>query len=153
MNEKDLKEYEDNVRLVSSMKKSNKYNYLEGKQITDEESGSRVYDFNGSSSALTRSSDANSADELNGLAIFVKEGTANADQGFVQTSEVANLGSDNVVFVQFTGLGQITAGNGLEKSGNTLSVDAGDGLAISGGGELIVQAGIFFFFFFYPPDA
>ena len=30
------------------MKKSNKYNYLDGKQITDEESGSRIYDFNGS---------------------------------------------------------------------------------------------------------
>ena len=99
-----------------------------------------VYDFNGSSSALTRSSDANSADEINGLAIFVKEGSANADQGFVQTSEVANLGSDNVVFVQFTGLGQITAGNGLEKSGNTISVDAGNGLAISAG-ELVVSLG------------
>jgi genome maintenance exonuclease 1 len=48
MNEKDLKEYEENIKLVSSLKKSNKYNYLEGKQITDEESGSRVYDFNGS---------------------------------------------------------------------------------------------------------
>ena len=48
MDEKDLKEYEDNIRLVSTLKKSNKYNYLEGKQITDEESGSRVYDFNGS---------------------------------------------------------------------------------------------------------
>ena len=48
MNEKDLKEYEDNIKLVSSLKKSNKYSYLEGKQITDEESGSRVYDFNGS---------------------------------------------------------------------------------------------------------
>ena len=99
-----------------------------------------VYDFNGSSSALTRSSDANSADELNGLAIFVKEGTANADQGFVQTSEIATLGSDNVVFVQFTGLGQITAGDGLQKSGNTLSVDAGNGLEISAG-ELVVAAG------------
>ena len=30
------------------MKKSNKFNYLEGKQITDEESGNRIYDFNGS---------------------------------------------------------------------------------------------------------
>ena len=48
MDEKDLKEYEDNIRLVSKLKKSNKYNYLEGKQITDEESGTRVYDFNGS---------------------------------------------------------------------------------------------------------
>ena len=48
MDEKDLKEYWDNINLVSSLKKANKYNYLEGKQITDEESGSRIYDFNGS---------------------------------------------------------------------------------------------------------
>jgi len=48
MNEKDLKEYEENIKLVSRLKKSNKYKYLQGKQITDEESGSRVYDFNGS---------------------------------------------------------------------------------------------------------
>jgi hypothetical protein len=107
-------------------------------QSSQSENG--VYDFNGSSSALTRSSDANSADELNGLAIFVKEGSANADQGYVQTSEIANLGSDNVVFAQFTGLGQITAGNGLSKSGNTLSVDAGDGLAFDGG-QLEVELG------------
>ena len=99
-----------------------------------------VYDFNGSSSALTRSSDANSADELNGLAIFVKEGTANADQGFVQTSEIASLGSDNVVFVQFTGLGQITAGDGLSKSGNTLSVSVGNGISTSAG-DIVVAAG------------
>ena len=108
-------------------------------QTSQAENG--VYDFNGSSSALTRSSDANTADELNGLAIFVKEGTANADQGYVQTSEIANLGSDNVVFAQFTGLGQITAGNGLSKSGNTLSVDAGDGLSFDGGGQLEVELG------------
>lgn len=91
-----------------------------------------VYDFNGSSSALTRSDDANSADELNGLAIFIKEGTDNADQGFVQTSEIASLGSDNVTFVQFTGLGQITAGSGLSKTGNTLNVETGNGINISG---------------------
>jgi hypothetical protein len=99
-----------------------------------------VYDFNGSSSALTRSSDANSAEELNGLAIFVKEGGNSGDQGFVQTSEIATLGTDNVVFAQFTGLGQITAGNGLSKSGNTLSVDAGDGLSFDGG-QLEVELG------------
>ena len=48
MDEKDLKEFEENIKLISSLKKSNKYNYLQGKQITDEESGNRVYDFNGS---------------------------------------------------------------------------------------------------------
>ena len=47
MDEKDLKEYEDNIKLVSRLKKANKYNYLEGKQITDEESGHRIYDIIG----------------------------------------------------------------------------------------------------------
>ena len=74
------------------------------------------------------------------MAIFVKEGTANADQGFVQTSEIASLGSDNVVFVQFTGLGQITAGDGLSKSGNTLSVSVGNGISTSAG-DIVVAAG------------
>ena len=44
MDEKDLKEYEDNIKLVSGIKKSNKFNYLQGKQITDHESGTRVYE-------------------------------------------------------------------------------------------------------------
>jgi len=47
MDEKDLKEYEDNIRLVQGIKLSNKYKYMQGKQITDHESGTRVYDFNG----------------------------------------------------------------------------------------------------------
>jgi len=47
MDEKDLKEYEDNIKLVSRLKKSNKFNYIEGKQITDEESGKRIYDIVG----------------------------------------------------------------------------------------------------------
>ena len=98
-------------------------------QSSNSENG--VYDFNGPSSALTRSSDANSADELNGLAIFIKEGTDNADQGYYQSSEISSLGSSPVTFVQFTGLGQITAGNGLNKTGNRLDVAVGDGIQIS----------------------
>ena len=47
MDEKDLKEYEDNIKQVSSLKKANKYNYIQGKQITDEESGHRIYDIVG----------------------------------------------------------------------------------------------------------
>jgi hypothetical protein len=92
-----------------------------------------LYQFAGSGSAMSRTSDCDSAAEINGAAVFVKEGTTNADQGFVQTSEVVSLGSDSVSFVQFTGLGQITAGNGLDKSGNTLSVDTGAGLQIISG--------------------
>lgn len=100
-------------------------------QSTSSQNG--LYQFAGSGSAMSRTSDCDSAAEINGAAVFVKEGTTNADQGFVQTFEVVNLGSDNVTFVQFTGLGQITAGNGLDKSGNTLSVDTGAGLQIVSG--------------------
>jgi len=112
----------DDVQLTSGQR------LLVKDQTTPNQNG--VYDFNGSGSALTRSSDANVASELNGLAIFVKSGTDSADQGFIQTNEIGNLGSDNVTFVQFTGLGQITAGPGLAKSGNTLSANAGAGIEI-----------------------
>ena len=44
MGEKDLKEYEDNILKANSLKKSNKYNYLQGKQITDHGTGTRVYE-------------------------------------------------------------------------------------------------------------
>ena len=98
-------------------------------QTTASQNG--VYDFNGAASAMTRSADANSADELNGLAIFIKEGSDNADQGYYQSAEISSLGSDSVTFVQFTGLGQITAGNGLTKTGNRLDVATGVGINIS----------------------
>ena len=45
MDEKDLKEYENNIKLVSRLKKSNKYNYIQGKRT--EEHGSRIYDILG----------------------------------------------------------------------------------------------------------
>ena len=107
-------------------------------QTTQSQNG--VYVFAGSGSAMSRSSDCDSAAEINGAAVFVKEGSTSADQGFTQTGEIVTLGSNNVVWVQFTGLGQITAGDGLSKSGNTLSVDVGDGMSTSGG-QLVVSAG------------
>jgi len=48
MNEKDIEEFHNIGKDIKSMKKASKFNYLQGKQITDEESGNRVYDFNGS---------------------------------------------------------------------------------------------------------
>ena len=46
MDEKDLKEYEDNIRMVQGIKLSNKYKYIQGKQITDHGTGTRVYEIN-----------------------------------------------------------------------------------------------------------
>ena len=65
---------------------------------------------------------------------FVEQGTVNGDNGFVCTSNKGSAvtGTNNLTFAQFSGAGQITAGDGLDKSGNTLSVDlkANGGLVI-----------------------
>ena len=47
MNEKDLEEYHNIGKDIKGMKKANKYNYLQGKQITDVDTGTRFYDFQG----------------------------------------------------------------------------------------------------------
>jgi hypothetical protein len=78
------------------------------------------------SGAPDRSDDMPADDTASGDFTFVTEGTVNGDHGFVCTSNSGSdtIGTDNLLFTQFSGAGQITAGDGLEKSGNTLSIDA-----------------------------
>ena len=73
---------------------------------------------------LTRAGDADiSADVTPGMFTFVEEGTVNGNNGFVLTTDApVTLETTALVFVQFSGAGQITAGNGLTKSGNTIDV-------------------------------
>ena len=47
MSDKDIKEFHDLDKL-KGLKKNNKYSYIQGKQITDHETGTRVYDIVGS---------------------------------------------------------------------------------------------------------
>lgn len=72
--------------------------------------------------AWSRATDADSDAEVTaGLFTFVEEGTANGNSGFVLTTDnPVTLGTTPLVFAQFSGAGQITAGNGLTKSGNTI---------------------------------
>jgi len=88
------------------------------------------------SGAWTRATDMDSASEFDSAAVFVSNGTANADTGFVQTANVTTVGTDTVTFVQFTGAGQINAGTGLSKSGNTLDVNLGAGIVELPGDEV-----------------
>ena len=72
---------------------------------------------------LTRTPDADAADELTaGAFTFAEEGTDNGDNGYVLSTDGAvTLGTTAITFEQFSGAGQITAGNGLTKSGNTIN--------------------------------
>jgi len=77
---------------------------------------------------LTRTPDADAASEITGGAFtFVEEGTANADNGYVATHNgEPTLGTDAITFDQFSGAGQIDAGDALSKTGNTLDVNVDD---------------------------
>lgn len=72
-----------------------------------------------------RATDANiSAEVTSGMFCFVEEGTVNGDNGFVlTTNDTITLDTTALTFVQFSGAGQVIAGDALSKSGNTLNVN------------------------------
>jgi len=76
-----------------------------------------------SADGWSRADDANSNAEVTaGMFTFIEEGTANADSGWVLTNNgTITLGSTALTFAQFSGAGQITAGDGLTKTGNTIN--------------------------------
>lgn len=76
-------------------------------------------------SSPARAADLATGANAAGFFTFVEKGTVNADNGFVCTSDSGSavVGTNNLTIAQFSGAGQITAGDGLDKSGNTLSVD------------------------------
>ena len=88
------------------------------------------------SGAWTRAEDCDNApgvEVTSGMFTFVEEGTTNADSGWVLTTDGAiTVGTTALSFVQFSGAGQITAGLGLSKTGNTLDVNVANGIEISG---------------------
>ena len=92
-------------------------------QSTGSENGIYVVKASG---APDRSTDADSGAELtSNFAVFVEEGTVNADQGYTLTNNGSiTIGTTALTFTQFTGLGQIVAGTGLDKTGNTLDIDS-----------------------------
>ena len=72
---------------------------------------------------LTRTVDADQNTELTpGAFTFVEEGTVNGQNGYVCTNTGSiTIGTTSISFVQFSGAGQIIAGDGLTKTGNTLN--------------------------------
>ena len=84
--------------------------------------------YTAASGSWSRSLDCNeNAEVTSGLFIYVSEGAANADSGWVlTTNDPIAVGSTNLQFTQFSGAGQIVAGTAMSKSGNTLNVSLTD---------------------------
>tara|TARA_B100001750_G_scaffold75985_1_gene60376 strand:+ start:795 stop:2387 length:1593 start_codon:yes stop_codon:yes gene_type:complete len=103
--------------------------------VTDIGSGSTNW-------VLTRSTDTDTAAELNsGVFFFCEGGTTNADNGYVMTQDSAiTFGTTHIIFAQFSGTGQITTGDGLSKTGNTMQVNTGTGITITSDNVVIDTA-------------
>ena len=83
---------------------------------------------------LTRATDFDDSTNItSGAFTFVEKGTVNADNGYVMTTDGAiTPGVTAIAWSQFSGAGMVLAGDGLDKTGNTLSVNVDDtSIAIS----------------------
>lgn len=104
----------DGVNLTDGMR------VLVKNQSTTADNG--IYAYSASADALVRASDFNSAAEIQGGDfLFVTGGNTYADTGWVQTETVATLGTDPIIFTQFSGAGTYSAGTGLQLDGTVFS--------------------------------
>lgn len=106
----------DGVTLVNQMR------VLVKNQSNASQNGIYVYD--SATNDLLRASDFDSAAEIQGGDfVFVTGGTLYDNTGWVQTEKVTTLGTDPITFVQFSGAGTYTAGNGLTLTGSSFSIN------------------------------
>ena len=81
---------------------------------------------------LTRTTDADAYTELKGAAIFIEEGDIYGQTSWVQSSHyLTNFTGQN--WVQFSGKGNMTAGDGIAINGREISVHNDDTLQFTGG--------------------
>lgn len=88
------------------------------------------------SGAWTRATDADDPNELDGAAVFVEEGSTQANTMWTQTGDGATF-AVNSVWVQFGATVSLTAGAGLLDTGGTWSVELATdpGLEFDAGGD------------------
>lgn len=104
----------DGVTLTSGMR------VLVKNQTSTPENG--IYTFNGT--ALVRAADYNSATEIDaGDFVFCSGGDTYNNTGWVQTEKITTLGTDPIIWLQFSGAGTYLAGNGLTLTGSTFSIN------------------------------
>lgn len=87
-------------------------------------------------STWTRTDDLAAGADASSVFVFVDQGSTNADNGFVCTSNKGSavVGTNNLAFTQFSGAGNLTGGDGITKSGNEFSVD------LKSNGGLVIES-------------
>lgn len=76
--------------------------------------------------------------------VFVVAGTNNKSTGWVQSATVNVIGTDPIVFVQFSGVGAYTAGSGLSIDGTEFNINlaTNGGIEFSGSNALQIKASL-----------
>jgi len=98
------------------------YRLLLTGQSTDSQNGIYTYTDNGSVYTLVRPDDADVYTELVGSSVFVMEGAGYGTTSWVQSNHyISDFTGQN--WVQFSGQGTYTEGNGLNLNGTVFSID------------------------------
>ena len=106
--------------------------------VKDQSTSSQNGIYVSAAGSWSRSSDADTWDELVAAYTFIEQGTVNANSGYICTIAAGGtLGSTAVTWAQFSGAGQITAGTGMTKTGNTLNVNTASSSRIVVGADEI----------------
>lgn len=84
--------------------------------------------------AWTRASDMDVAAEFPDSAVFVQQGATLADTAWVQVTDSVTVGTSNVIWIQFSGTGTYTAGQGLTLTGNTFALSSPVATTLGGTG-------------------
>lgn len=88
---------------------------------------------------FTRAIDADSSADLKSCAIFIESGSTAADTAYVQTTDSPVLNTSNIVFAQFSSAGEVLAGTGLTKSGNTINASVDNATIEIASGNISVK--------------
>lgn len=106
--------------------------------------GNALWRYDDTTDELIRTTDADntpSNEVSGGLFCFIEEGAIQADTGWVMSSPdgPATLGTDVLLFTQFSAAGISTAGPGLTKTGNDFAVNVDNiTIAIDGTNDVVV---------------
>lgn len=113
-------------------------------QTTTSQNG--IYVFNGPSTPLSRAADSNTSDEMPpGTFVLVTEGSINGDTSWVLSTDAPiTLGTTGLDWVQFSGANNVSAGDGITRVGNVLSVDSANAtrILVNGAGVDLATTGV-----------